>query len=97
MEIYEGKEPYLFISYAHKNSKEVAPIIELLVERGFRVWYDSGLEVGTEWPALISSHLKECSVMLAFISDEYVLSKNCRNEVNLAMNKNKTVLAVYLK
>ncbi len=96
MEIYEGTKPYLFISYAHKNSKEVEPIIKLLSESGFRVWYDSGLEVGTEWPAYISSHLKNSEVMLAFISNEYVNSKNCRNEVNLAMNKNKTVLAVYL-
>ena len=67
MEIYEGTKPYLFISCAHKNSKEVEPI----------------------WPAYISSHLKNSEVMLAFISNEYVNSKNCRNEVNLNLKYKK--------
>ena len=36
---YEGQEPYIFISYAHKDSNTVLPIIQGLQERGFRVWY----------------------------------------------------------
>ena len=34
---YEGKEPFIFISYSHKDSDRVVPIIEGLQQRGFRV------------------------------------------------------------
>ena len=40
---YEGTEPYIFISYAHKNTDQVIPIISVLQNRGFRVWYDAGI------------------------------------------------------
>ena len=31
---YEGKEPYIFISYAHKDVNVVLPIISKLQDRG---------------------------------------------------------------
>ena len=54
---YEGREPYIFISYAHKDMAKVLPIIEGLAEKGFRIWYDAGIEAGTEWPEYIAEHL----------------------------------------
>ena len=42
---YEGNENYIFVSYAHKDSDRVIPIIEELDAAGFRIWYDSGIEV----------------------------------------------------
>ena len=45
---YEGKEPYIFISYAHKDSDRVFPILEELDRRGYRVWYDDGIAPGSE-------------------------------------------------
>lgn len=56
---YNEQEPYIFISYAHKDEKWVLPLIDGLRQRGFRVWYDIGIEAGTEWPAIIESHLLE--------------------------------------
>ena len=43
---YEGTLPYLFVSYAHKNDAAVLEIISTLQSRGFRVWYDEGIEAG---------------------------------------------------
>ena len=37
---YEGTRPYLFISYAHKQSEEVVSTIRILHENGWRLWYD---------------------------------------------------------
>ena len=34
---YEGKEPFIFISYAHKDSERVLPILAQLQRRGYRV------------------------------------------------------------
>ena len=44
---YEGTLPYLFVSYAHKNDAAVLEIIGTLQSRGFRVWYDEGIEAGS--------------------------------------------------
>ena len=46
---YEGTLPYLFVSYAHKNDAAVLEIIRTLQARGFRVWYDEGIEAGSDW------------------------------------------------
>ncbi|MBR2987999.1 MAG: leucine-rich repeat protein [Clostridia bacterium] len=92
---YEGSKPYIFISYAHKDAERVLPIIEALAESGFRVWYDAGIEAGTEWPEYIAAHLRACHVMLAFISPAFDASHNCRREINYAINKKVNVIAVY--
>ena len=52
---YEGTLPYLFVSYAHANDAAVLEIISTLQARGFRVWYDEGIEAGSEWPESIAS------------------------------------------
>ena len=97
MGIYEGKENYIFISYAHKDSEVVLPIVEAMMESGFRVWYDQGIEAGTEWPAYIEEHLMACERVIVFISPYSVESINCRNEINLAATENKEMLIVYLE
>ena len=54
---YEGTEPYIFISYSHKDSNVVFPAIRALQEAGYPVWYDAGIQAGSEWPEYIASHL----------------------------------------
>ena len=46
---YQGAEPHVFISYSHKDDAIVYPIIEQLQQRGLRLWYDEGIEVGSHW------------------------------------------------
>ncbi|MBR5900094.1 MAG: toll/interleukin-1 receptor domain-containing protein [Clostridia bacterium] len=97
MSIYEGKKNYVFISYAHKDSEVVLPIVNAMMENGYRVWYDQGIEAGTEWPAYIEEHLMNCERAIIFISQNSVDSINCRNEINLAATENKEMLVVYLE
>lgn len=94
---YEGREPFIFISYAHKNSAEVIPILERLDAAGYRVWYDDGIAPGSEWPEYIAEHLNASSVVLAFVSQESIDSPNCRREVTYALSKRKPFLGVILK
>ena len=35
---YMGEEPYIFVSYSHKDSERVWPIIARLQADRFRVW-----------------------------------------------------------
>ena len=75
---YMGEEPYIFVSYSHKDSERVWPIIARLQAGRFRFWYDDGINPGTEWDANIASHIKNCSFFLVFISENYLASENCK-------------------
>ncbi len=95
--IYEGKEKFIFISYAHKDSRQVTAVIEALQNNGYRVWYDKGIEAGTEWPEYIAEHLEACECFIAFLSESALASHNCRQEINRACDLNKKLLVVYLE
>lgn len=94
---YEGKLPYIFVSYAHKDSREVFDLIEKLSARGYRIWYDEGIEPGSEWPENIANHLLHADMVLAMITNDSMESINCRREINFALSKNKPFLAVVLE
>ena len=72
-------------------------IISTLQSRGFRVWYDEGIEAGSEWPESIASHLERAQLVLAFLSPAYLRSDNCRKEMHYALTKRKPVINVYLE
>lgn len=94
---YEGSENYIFISYCHKDKKFVFPIIERLAKDGYRVWYDEGIDPGSEWPEIIASHLNNAAACIAFITDNALNSHNCRREINFALLKKKPFISVILE
>ena len=94
---YEGVEPYIFVSYSHKDSDRVLRILSFMQEKGFRLWFDHGIEAGTEWPEYIEERLIGCDRLLVFLSNAAVASVNCRNEINLALAMKKEILIVYLE
>ena len=93
---YEGDEPYVFVSYSHKDSPVVFEIIGELHERGFRIWYDEGIDPGTEWPEEIAGHLNACTTFLLFMSPNASGSHNVRREINFAIDNKKHLICVYL-
>lgn len=94
---YEGNEPYLFVSYAHANDAEVLEIISDMHRRGYRIWYDEGIEVGSEWQECIASHLAGAHLVIAFISNAYMRSDNCRREMHYALSKRIKTICVFLE
>ena len=97
MRCYEGKENYIFISYAHKDSEQVMPIVEALHDASFRVWYDAGIEAGSEWPENVAQHLCDSKVVLVFLSKNALDSQNCIREIHFAISERKDILVVYLE
>lgn len=93
---YRGDEPYAFISYAHRNKTEVLAIIGRMQAEGCRIWYDEGIDPGTEWAEHIAQHLTGCDYFIAFLSQEYLESSNCLDELSFARDRNKECLLVYL-
>ena len=94
---YEGQEKYIFVSYCHKDRAYVFPVIEQLTKDGYRVWYDEGIDPGSEWPEIIASHLNGSAICLAFISENSINSHNCRREINFALLKRKYFISVILE
>jgi len=94
---YQGKGPYIFISYAHKDSAIVYEEIMGLHKSGCNIWYDEGIEASNEWPEEIANAVIDCAVFLVFVSPRATASVNCRNEINLALDENKPFLAIHLE
>ena len=94
---YEGPDPYIFVSYAHRDYERIDPILRELKARGYRFWYDEGIDPGTEWPENIARHLENSSVCLSFLSPYSAASNNCRREINFALSRNIPMLTVFLE
>ncbi len=97
MALYEGQEPYIFASYAHKDAARAVPVLEYLQQQGFRLWYDAGIEAGSEWPENIARHLVNSACVVALVTGNYLGSRNCCEELHFARNREKKVLLVYLE
>ena len=97
MQIYEGTENYIFISYSHKDSATVMPIVQGLANANFRVWYDAGIEAGSEWPENVATHIAKSNVVLIFLSKNALDSHNCVREIHFAIKKRKKILVIYLE
>ena len=93
---YEGKRPYIFISYPHKESETVVQTIRILHEQRYRLWYDEGIPAGSDWPANIARHMQGCEAVICFISDHFLKSQNCFSEIRAAVHLKKPILVVYL-
>ena len=93
---YAGDEPYIFISYSHREKDQVLPVIERMQADGYRVWFDEGIDPGTEWDNNIAEHLDHCAFLIAFISEHYLGSDNCKDELNFARDLGLPVLLIYL-
>jgi len=94
---YEGQEPYIFVSYAHKN--KVYPIIGRLDEMGYRLWYDKGIPPSAEWMGTIIEHLEKASYVLFFVSPEAIASDYVFTEVSIACDPHSRipVCPIYLE
>ena len=97
VEPYEGSEPYIFVSYAHRDGSRVFPVIEQLAADGFRIWYDEGIDPGSEWISNIGEHLSNASAVITFLTASSVASQNCREEIMFARSSKTPVLAVHLE
>jgi len=94
---YQGDEPYIFVSYSHGNASSVFPELTWLKESGFNVWYDEGIEAGTEWREELAKAIEEARLLVYFITTESVQSQNCRKEVNFAVDRDIPIIAIHLE
>ncbi len=88
----EEERPYIFISYAHADRERVFPVIKELYEKGLHIWYDQGIEIASKYDDVIASHVKNCAVVLAFVSNNSVARKYVENELTYAIEMNRPIV-----
>ena len=82
---YVGEEPFVFVSYAHKDGHLVYPEIKALHDYGVRIWFDGGIEPGNDWPEYVGNALLKAQMFLVFITPSSVESRNVLASVAVGM------------
>ena len=94
---YRGNEPFLFVSYAHDDSKLVRSIISQLQHDSYRVWYDEGIAPAVEYEPEILNRLRESVCGIFFISANFLSSDWCRKEMCACIESGKELLLVFFE
>ncbi|MEM7000077.1 MAG: TIR domain-containing protein [Pseudomonadota bacterium] len=94
---YTGKDPYVFVSYAHGDGALALDEISWLQEHGVNIWYDEGITPGANWTDVLAEKIEGCALVLYFVSEKSVASEHCRNEIHLALELNKSLLAIHFE
>lgn len=93
---YEEEKPYIFVSYSHQNQEIVTNILEVIYDKGYNIWYDTGISAGSDPFEYIATHLLKCELAIFFLSSNSSQSHYCKSEINFAISKSKNIICVVL-
>ena len=94
---YNGNEPYIFVSYSHKDNATVLPIVTKMQADGYRVWFDAGIHGGEKYDRTIAEKIRGCDHFIAVLSENYLDSAYCHTELFYAIRQGKHILPIYLE
>lgn len=94
---YDGKEPYIFISYAHKDYSAVKQFLQFFSSEKYRFWYDEGIKSGAEWSDYIVERISNAGVFVVFLSQNAIGSENVKDEIHVAVSACKRIIVVKLE
>lgn len=94
---YTGRGKYIFVSYCPKDKRYVFPMIEQMARDGYNIWYDDGIDRGTENQKIIDNYITESTICLAVISKNAINSHNCRKEINYAILRKKQFVSALIE
>lgn len=97
IEPYVGEEPYIFVSYAHKDMEEVMNVISKLYQKRYRIWYDDGIPLMDDYPRYLRDRIFKCDVFMIFLSKASMDSVNVQQEIYRAFMSKKKILAILLE
>lgn len=95
-EAYTGDEPYLFISYSHRDTKQVFPILDALYDRRYRLWYDESCENGNDFRDELRTRIQNCEAVVLFVSASSMASRFCGMEIIVAREYGKRLYPIFL-
>ena len=91
---YDGDEGYIFVSYNHDDEDVVFDIISDFHERGYRIWYDGGIQTGDYFVEVLADKIMHCEIFLCFLSPRYIDSPYCTRELNFALSNKKRIIPI---
>lgn len=97
LEVFEGNEPYVFISYAHLDNLKVHKYLAKLQRRVCNIWFDVGIETGTNWNEDIAKHLINANCFIIFLTPNSMNSEYVKDEINLAVSRKKKIIPIYIE
>ena len=82
---------YIFVSYSHKDYKQVYFDLAHLYCRGVRFWYDQGLSAGEDWEREVKEHIQDprCSGVIFYISTNMFMSNSVFKEIEFTTTKKR--------
>lgn len=95
-EAYTGKEPYLFVSYSHRDTAKVYPVLDALYDRKYRLWYDESCETGNDFRDELRERIEGSEAVLLFVSESSMSSPFCGMEIIVARENGKRLYPIYL-
>ena len=95
-EAYTGSEPYLFVSYSHRDTAKVYPVLDALHDKKYRIWYDESCENGNDFREELRQRIHDCSGVLLFVSKASMASMFCGMEIIVAREYGKRLYPIYL-
>ncbi len=96
-EAYRGEEPYLFVSYSHRDTAKVYPILDALYDRKYRIWYDESCENGNDFREELRRRIEKSDGILLFVSRHSMASPFCGMEIIVARENDKTIFPIFLE
>ena len=90
----------IFLSYGREASTApfVARIKNDLEAAGYSVWLDTvDIPSGSDWHSAIGDGLRRCNALLAIITNKYICSKYCKNEMFMADSTHKPIFPLFLE
>ena len=89
--------PRLFASYGHQDSELVQPVVRAIEAAGVDVWVDvEQLQAGVDWAGAIDDALVR-SIILVFLSPEYVASHETRLELGVVARRGGLIIPVMIE
>ncbi len=90
------KENYYFVSYSHKDYKEVLGDILRLEELGVNIWYDNEMHIGENWREIAQMYISkfQCSGVIFYLTENSISSPACNKEVEYVLTHNKGFLSI---
>ena len=94
---YSGLDKFVFVSYSHKDKETVYHIMDKLEGNGYRLWFDDGIDYGSEWADQIAKQISKCNLFLVFLSTNSLSKDSFVNkEIHFAVSEKKQILAIFI-
>lgn len=93
---YTGPDNYIFVSYSHKDKKQLDPILAMLQRNGCRIWYDEGINPGADWSNVLAEKIEKCAQFFLISSENSAESTEVQFEIDIARHCGKKIVTIRL-